>query len=44
MGTQASPLVGTDLWNIPSGNNTMAMAGVDHDGDGIDEIAVMKNE
>ncbi len=43
IGTQAPPLVGTDLWNIPSGNNAIAMAGVDHDGDAVDEVGVLKN-
>lgn len=44
--TETSPqnLTGQDLWNIPSGNNTIAITGVDIDGNGIKELAVMKNE
>lgn len=38
-----SPLA-RDFWFIPAGNNTIMMAGVDTDGDGIDEIAILKNE
>jgi len=44
-GTQATNLVGKDLWNIPSGNNTVALAGLgDVDGDGKGELGVMKNK
>lgn len=37
-------LTGSDLWNIPSGNNSIATTGVDIDGDGVKELAVMKND
>lgn len=37
-------LIGADLWNIPAGNNAVAMTGVDYDGNGTDEIAVLKAE
>ena len=36
--------VARDLWFICGGNNTVAIAGVDGDGDGIDEVAVIKND
>lgn len=42
--TSPQNLTGQDLWNIPSGNNTVAITGVDIDGDGTKELAVMKNE
>lgn len=42
--TEATLLIGGDKWNIPSGDNTVAMTGLDIDGDARDEIAVMKNE
>lgn len=33
-----------DLWNIPSGNDVIATTGVDVTCDGIDEVAVLRNE
>ena len=33
-----------DLWTIPSGNDVVSAAPLDIDGDGIDEIAVVKNQ
>lgn len=44
VGTGSGTLVIADFWNVPSGNNTISMAGVDVDGDGRDEIGVLKNE
>jgi len=40
---QSVSLVGADYWNIPAGNRVVAIAGADVDGDGTDEVAVMKN-
>jgi subtilisin family serine protease len=37
-------LTGYDLWNIPSGNNVVAVIGIDHDGDGKKSVGVLKNE
>ncbi len=36
--------VGQDNWSIPSGNNIIAIAGVDYNGDKKDKLAVIKNE
>lgn len=44
VGSTAQLVRAMDLWNIPSGDNTVAIAGVDYNGDGRDELAVMKNE
>lgn len=38
----AGQLLTGDKWTIPDGNNAIDIAGVDHDGDGYDEIAVLK--
>jgi hypothetical protein len=37
-------LLSFDNWQIPSGNDIVAMAGVDVNRDGLKELAVMKNE
>lgn len=34
----------SDLWNIPSGNAVLAVAGIDIDGDGVDEVAVLRQD
>ncbi|MDO8336208.1 MAG: S8 family serine peptidase, partial [Candidatus Saccharibacteria bacterium] len=44
IGTQSTTRIAADYWNIPKGNNVVGIAGVDVNGDGNDEIAVMKNE
>jgi hypothetical protein len=43
-GFNAYQLIGGDKWEVPSGNNVVAFSGVDVDGDGTDEIGVVKDE
>ena len=43
VGTQDTPQVGASYWALPDGG-TIAIAGVDHDGDGVDEIAALKDQ
>jgi hypothetical protein len=43
-GATPGTLIATDLWNIPEKNSVVSMAGVDIDGDGKDEVGVVRNE
>jgi hypothetical protein len=44
-GVQATQQVGADYWNIPGGNNVVAMAGLgDINGDGKGDLGVIKNK
>ncbi len=43
-GQQAASEIGADLWSIPGGNDIVSICGLDSDGDGVDELAVLKNE
>lgn len=43
-GTQHANERAADLWNIPSGNAVRAVAGIDVNGDGIDEVAVLRQD
>ncbi|MEM7584087.1 MAG: hypothetical protein AAF560_11940 [Acidobacteriota bacterium] len=43
IGTQNTPLVGLDFWEIPA-YTPWDIAGIDIDGDGIDEVGVLKIE
>lgn len=37
-------MAGYDLWNIPEGNDRTSVDGVDINGDGVDEIAVLRDK
>lgn len=43
-GPDSCQLLGSDLWNIPSGNNIVSICGINLIGSGADKIAVLKNE
>lgn len=43
-GTEHASERAADLWNIPSGNAVRAVTGIDVNGDGIDEVAVLRQD
>lgn len=43
-GVAGSSLVAADYWNIPDNGVPVDIAGVDVDGDGVDEVVVLKKE